>query len=63
MTQKDRILCIHEPFSGAFFMGPERLSDRFDGREYERVSSGMDSVTYRDTIEGIIRICDSNPVS
>jgi hypothetical protein len=44
-------------------MGPERLSDRFDEGEDERVSSGMDSITYCDAIESITKTCDSNPVS
>jgi hypothetical protein len=59
ITQRDRINCIHEPLSGAFFMGPERLSDRED----ERIASGISKVTYREAVENITEICNSNPAS
>lgn len=49
MTRSD-VHCVHEPFGDAFYYGPERLSQRFEGEEATRTSSGFDEVTYQDVL-------------
>ena len=46
MTRRD-LNCIHEPFGDAFYFGPERLSDRYEKDEKERIDSGFANSTYK----------------
>lgn len=47
MTRRDALTCVHEPFGDAFYFGPERLSERYEKNEKERVKSGFSDSTYR----------------
>ena len=52
MTRRD-LNCIHEPFGDAFYFGPERLSDRYEKDEKERLASGFAESTYKTIFDGI----------
>jgi hypothetical protein len=53
MTRRDTLNCIHEPFGDAFYFGPERLSERYEGEDNkeERVESGFAESTYRTVVD------------
>ena len=53
MTQTDLIACVHEPFAPPFYMGPERLSDRYENNKKERIFSGMSERTYKSVIDDL----------
>ncbi len=53
MTQRDHLNCVHEPFGDAFYFGPERLSERYDDNEPERLKSGFSQSTYQTVLEEI----------
>ena len=55
MTCRDTLQCGHEPFGDAWYFGPERLSDRFDGDEKARQASGFADCTYKKVFEDIER--------
>jgi hypothetical protein len=45
--------CVHEPFGDAFYFGPERLGERYEGDEVARSESGFADMTFGDVVEGI----------
>ena len=51
MTRRDTLRCVHEPFGDAFYFGPERLSERYEGSEEERLRSGFSDSTYQTIFE------------
>ncbi|KAI9675705.1 MAG: hypothetical protein M1817_001072 [Caeruleum heppii] len=51
MTRRDTLNCIHEPFGDAFYFGPERLSERYEKDEKERLESGFSESTYKTIID------------
>ena len=53
MTRRDSLNCVHEPFGDAFYYGPERLSERYEGDEEARVASGFSRSTYQSVLESI----------
>ncbi|KAI9887511.1 MAG: hypothetical protein M1823_000690 [Watsoniomyces obsoletus] len=53
MTQRDHLNCVHEPFGDAFYFGPERLSERYEKNEQERLKSGFSQSTYQTVLDGI----------
>lgn len=55
MTRRDILTCVHEPFGDAFYFGPERLSDRYEADEQERLDSGFHETTYKDVLDRIDR--------
>lgn len=55
MTQHDTLNCIHEPFGDAFYYGPERLSERYEHDEKERIESGFSESTYKTVLDRIER--------
>ncbi|KAI1330508.1 hypothetical protein F5Y16DRAFT_19357 [Xylariaceae sp. FL0255] len=55
MTRRDILNCAHEPFGDAFYYGPERLGERFDGDEAMRLSSGFSKTTYQNVLERLAR--------
>ena len=55
MTCRDTLTCVHEPFGDAFYFGPERLSERYENNEKERVESGFENSTYRTIFERLDR--------
>lgn len=55
MTRRDTLTCVHEPFGDAFYFGPERLSDRYEKDEKERIESGFSDSTYRTILDRIER--------
>lgn len=46
MTRRD-LTCVHEPFGDAFYFGPERLSERYEGDEKTRLDIGFSESTYK----------------
>jgi hypothetical protein len=56
MTRKD-LQCVHEPFGDAYYFGPERLGDRYEGaeNEKERQESGFANSTYRSIFDKIAK--------
>jgi hypothetical protein len=52
MTQHDRITCLHEPFGDAFYLGPERLSTRYQN---EVDITKYKHATYKGVLEEIAR--------
>ncbi|KAI9802118.1 MAG: hypothetical protein M1833_002039 [Piccolia ochrophora] len=55
MTCRDSLKCIHEPFGDAFYYGPERLSERYEASEQDRVDSGFSETTYKTVVDRIER--------
>ena len=55
MTRRDALTCIHEPFGDAFYFGPERLSDRYERNEQDRLASGFSESTYQTIFDRIER--------
>lgn len=55
MTRRDALTCMHEPFGDAFYFGPERLSERYEGDEKAREESGFSNSTYKTIFERIER--------
>ncbi len=55
MTRHDTLTCVHEPFGDAFYYGPERLSDRYETDEKERVESGFSDSTFKTILDRIER--------
>lgn len=55
MTRHDTLTCVHEPFGDAFYYGPERLSERYEKDEKERIESGFSDSTYKTILERIAR--------
>ena len=53
MTQSHLLACVHKPFAPPFYMGPERLSDRHENNEKQRISSGMSARTYKSVIDDL----------
>lgn len=53
MTRRDTLTCVHEPFGDAYYFGPERLSDRYENNEKERIDSGFSDSTYRTILDKI----------
>ena len=53
MTRRDILTCVHEPFGDAFYFGPERLSERYENDEKERLNSGFSDSTYKTVLENI----------
>jgi hypothetical protein len=51
MTQQDKLTCVHEPFGDAFYYGPERMSQRFEGDEQARLDSGFSKSTYQTILD------------
>ncbi|MCJ1258160.1 helicase [Lignoscripta atroalba] len=51
MTRGETLTCVHEPFGDAFYYGPERLGDRYENNEKERLESGFSSSTYKTIFE------------
>jgi len=55
MTRRDTLTCVHEPFGDAFYFGPERLSERYEKHEKDRVDSGFGNSTYKTILDRIER--------
>lgn len=55
MTRDDTLTCVHEPFGDAFYYGPERLSERYEKDEKERIESGFGDSTYKTILDRIER--------
>lgn len=55
MTRRDALICVHEPFSDAFYYGPERLSERFEDCEETREESGFAGSTFKKILERLER--------
>lgn len=55
MTQRDKLVPIHEPFGDAFYYGPERMSPRFEDDKKTRIESGYSDSTYASIFERIAR--------
>ncbi|KAF2492291.1 hypothetical protein BU16DRAFT_515107 [Lophium mytilinum] len=55
MTRRDTLQCVHEPFGDAFYFGPERLSERYEKDEKERVASGFSESTFKTIFDRIER--------
>ena len=55
MTRHDTLTCVHEPFGDAFYYGPERLSERYEKDEKERIESGFADSTYKTILDRIER--------
>ncbi|TGZ81837.1 hypothetical protein EX30DRAFT_340263 [Ascodesmis nigricans] len=55
LMQSPHLHCIHEPFGDAYYYGPERLGNRFDGPTHTsaRESSGFSTVTYRHVVDAL----------
>lgn len=53
MTQRDTLTCSHEPFSDAWYFGPERLGERYQNDENKRVESGFSGLTFRAVLDGL----------
>ena len=53
MTRRDILACIHEPFGDAHYFGPERLSERYESNERERIGSGFSNSTYKTCLDAI----------
>ncbi len=51
MTRRDTLESVHEPFGDAFYFGPERLSERYEGNEKERVDSGFAESTFKTVLD------------
>jgi hypothetical protein len=60
MTRMDVVTCIHEPFSEAFYLGPERLSNRFT--EAQILASGSAYKTYKMVQDQLDESVSSNKV-
>jgi hypothetical protein len=52
MTRRN-LTCIHEPFGDAFYFGPERLGNRYEGDEKARQESGFADSTYQTILDRI----------
>jgi len=59
MTRSDILHCVHEPFGDAFYYGPERLSERYDKDEAARVKSGFAETTYKDVLDNLLGLAES----
>jgi len=55
MTRRDALSCVHEPFGDAFYFGPERLGERYDGDETARMKSGCAKSTYKMIVDQLER--------
>ena len=55
MTRHNTLTCIHEPFGDAFYFGPERLGNRYEGDEKARQESGFAESTYQTILDRIDR--------
>ena len=55
MTRRDILKCVHEPFGDAFYFGPERLSERYESSEEDRIESGFSNTTYKTVLDKIER--------
>lgn len=55
MTRRDTLQCVHEPFGDAFYFGPERLSERYEKDEKERIESGFSESTFKTIFDRIER--------
>jgi hypothetical protein len=53
MTRRNDLTCIHEPFGDAFYFGPERLGNRYEGDEKARQESGFAESTYQTILDRI----------
>ncbi|KAJ5099972.1 hypothetical protein N7532_006973 [Penicillium argentinense] len=62
MTQHDTIHCFHEPFSDAFYCGPERLSSIRYPDEKSRIESGFSQTTYASVLEEIKKASEGKRV-
>jgi hypothetical protein len=47
MTRRDLLACVHEPFSDAFYFGPERLSERYENDKRAREQTGFAESTFK----------------
>jgi hypothetical protein len=47
MTRHKTLQCVHEPFGDAYYFGPERLAERYEGDLPAREESGYSESTYR----------------
>ena len=45
--------CSHEPFSDAWYFGPERLGERYQNDENKRVGTGFSGLTFRAVLDGL----------
>lgn len=54
MTRRDILESIHEPFSDAFYYGPEFLSDRYRHDAAAREASGFSQKTYKEILDSIM---------
>ena len=55
MTRRDVLTCVHEPFGDAFYYGPERLSERYEENEQDRIDSGFSASTYQTILDRLER--------
>jgi hypothetical protein len=55
MTRRDTLQCVHEPFGDAYYFGPERLAERYEGDEQARKESGYSQSTYRTIFDRIAK--------
>jgi hypothetical protein len=55
MTRRDTLQCVHEPFGDAYYFGPERLAERYEGDEQARKESGYSESTYRTIFDRIAK--------
>jgi hypothetical protein len=46
LTRAQDVACVHEPLTGAFYFGPERLSDRYIYTAKQIAGNGYDDYTY-----------------
>lgn len=53
MTRRDTLTCVHEPFGDAYYFGTERLGERYENNEKERIESGFSNSTYKTILDRI----------
>ena len=51
LTRSQDVACVHEPLTGAFYFGPERLSDRYTNAAKQIAENGYDDYTYSRALE------------
>jgi hypothetical protein len=53
MTRRETLQTVHEPFGDAYYFGPERLAERYEGDAKSREESGYADSTYRTIFDRI----------
>jgi len=55
MTRHETLQTVHEPFGDAYYFGPERLAERYEGDPQARKESGYTESTYRTIFDRIAK--------